>query len=65
MLYRNGDLVALPPKVFETLLLLVASGGRVLTREEMSKDVWPDTFVDEGTLTQYISVLRKGPRRGQ
>jgi DNA-binding winged helix-turn-helix (wHTH) protein/TolB-like protein len=64
LLYKNGELVALPPKVFDTLLLLVASGGHVLSREELSKQLWPDTFVEEGTLTQYISVLRKALGEG-
>lgn len=75
LLYKNDELVALPPKVLDTLLLLVTSDGRVLTKDEMMKQLWPDTFVEEGTLTQYISVLRKAlgehgswienlPRRG-
>jgi DNA-binding winged helix-turn-helix (wHTH) protein len=59
LLYRNDELVALPPKVIDTLLLLVTSGGRVLTKDEMIRQLWPDTFVEEGTLTQYISLLRK------
>src|SRR5688572_29884015 len=62
LLYRNDELVALPPKVLDTLLLLVTSDGRVLTKDEMMKQLWPDTFVEEGTLTQYISVLRKALR---
>jgi len=75
LLYKEDQLVALPPKVFDTLLLLVASGGHVLGKDEMMKKLWPDTFVEEGTLTQYISLLRKAlgedgtwienlPRRG-
>jgi DNA-binding winged helix-turn-helix (wHTH) protein/TolB-like protein/Flp pilus assembly protein TadD len=75
LLYKNDELVALPPKVADTLLLLVTSGGHVLSKDEMIKQLWPDTFVEEGTLTQYISVLRKAlgesgswienlPRRG-
>jgi TolB-like protein/DNA-binding winged helix-turn-helix (wHTH) protein/Flp pilus assembly protein TadD len=64
LLYKDGELVALPPKVLDTLLLLVASGGRVLTKDEMMKQLWPDTFVEEGTLTQYISVLRKALGEG-
>jgi DNA-binding winged helix-turn-helix (wHTH) protein/TolB-like protein/Flp pilus assembly protein TadD len=75
LLYREGELLALPPKVFDTLLLLVTNSGHVLGKNEMMKQLWPDTFVDEGTLTQYISLLRKAlgdsatcienhPRRG-
>src|SRR5678816_1132875 len=59
LLYREGELLALPPKVFGTLLLLVTNSGHVLGKNEMMKQLWPDTFVDEGTLTQYISLLRK------
>ena len=75
LLYKDGDLVVLPPKVFDTLLLFVTNQGRVLGREEMLRQLWPDTFVEDGTLTQYISLLRKAlgddgtwienlPRRG-
>src|SRR2546425_10195256 len=64
LLYKSDELVALPPKVFDTLLLLVTSGGHVLSKDEMIKQLWPDTFVEEGTLTQYISVLRKALGEG-
>lgn len=64
LLYRNDELVALPPKVLDTLLLLASSGGHVLTKDEMIKQLWPDTFVEEGTLTQYISLLRKALGEG-
>src|SRR3989442_663320 len=75
LLYRDGDLIALPPKVFDTLLLLVTKSGQVLTKDEMIKQLWPDTFVEDGTLAQYIFLLRKAlgdsakwidnhPRRG-
>ena len=39
--------------------LLVTNHGRVLQKDEMMKQLWPDTFVEEGTLAQYISLLRK------
>lgn len=75
LLYRDGELVALAPKVVDTLLLLVSNSGRVLTKDEMMKQLWPDSFVEDGTLSQYISLLRKAlgdsagwvenhPRRG-
>jgi TolB-like protein/DNA-binding winged helix-turn-helix (wHTH) protein/Tfp pilus assembly protein PilF len=59
LLYRDTDAVPLPPKVFDTLLIFVTSSGRVLSKEALLKQLWPDTFVEEGTLTQYISLLRK------
>jgi DNA-binding winged helix-turn-helix (wHTH) protein/TolB-like protein/Flp pilus assembly protein TadD len=64
LLCRDGQLVALPPKVFDTLMVLVANSGEVVAKEEMMKQLWPDTFVEEGTLTQYISLLRKALGEG-
>jgi DNA-binding winged helix-turn-helix (wHTH) protein/tetratricopeptide (TPR) repeat protein len=58
-LRRNGQLVSLTPKQFATLELLVLSSGRTLTKEEMLSALWPDSFVEEGNLTQNIFQLRK------
>ena len=44
LLYRDGELVALAPKAFDTLLLLVSNSGHVLRKDEMMKQLWPDTF---------------------
>lgn len=59
LLLRDGKVVALTPKVIDALLLLVENPGQVLSREELLRQLWPDTFVEEGNLTQNISVLRK------
>jgi len=59
ILRREGEPVQLPPKAIETLLVLVSSGGRVIDKEELIRQVWPDTFVEEGGLARNISVLRK------
>src|SRR3984893_3349807 len=59
MLFRGGDHVALPPKVAELLIALVQAAGGVLTREELLQRLWPDTVVEEGSLTSHISLLRK------
>src|SRR5262245_34767939 len=58
-LLRDGQIVTLTPKVFDLLLVLVERRGHVVSKEELLKAVWPDTFVEEGNLTQNISVLRK------
>src|SRR5262249_41651095 len=56
----RGDIpVPLTPKAFETLLVLVENAGRSLEKDELLRRVWPDTFVEEGSLTRNISVLRK------
>ena len=64
MLFRDGDHVALPPKVAELLVALVQAAGRALTREELVQRLWPDTVVEEGSLTSHISLLRKALGEG-
>jgi TolB-like protein/Tfp pilus assembly protein PilF len=59
MLFREGNRVALPPKVAELLVALVQAAGSVLTREQLLQQVWPDTVIEEGSLSSHISVLRK------
>jgi len=58
-LLRDGERVPLTPKVFDLLLLLVEHHGQVVEKDRLMKAVWPDAFVEEGNLTQNISVLRK------
>ena len=59
LLTRAGRGVPLTPKAFETLLVLLRSGGRLLTKDEIISEVWPDTFVEEGNLAQNIFLLRR------
>ncbi len=59
VLWRDQDLVPLTPKVFEILLALVERCGHVVEKDDLMKRVWPDTFVEEGNLTQSVSLLRK------
>src|SRR6266849_6797264 len=59
LLFRNGELVSLTPKVFDTLRLLVEHHGHTLEKDRLLKEIWPDTFVGEGTLTRNIYILRK------
>src|SRR6204780_3842973 len=58
-LRREEEIVTLNRRAFDVLLYLVQNPGRVLTRDELLKNVWPDTFVDENSLAQSISVLRR------
>jgi serine/threonine-protein kinase len=59
--------VPLTPKVFDTLLVLVTSGGKLVDKDYLMRTVWPETVVEEGNLTHNISVLRKvlGERPGE
>jgi len=68
LLLHEGTPLALPPKAFDILLALVQQSGHVLEKRELIEIVWPDTFIEENNLTQYISALRRAlgdDRRGQ
>ena len=58
-LLRQNEPVALTPKVFDTLVYLVENAGCLVTKDEFLKRVWADAFVEEATLAQSISQLRK------
>src|SRR5579859_1737825 len=58
-LTRADSPVPLTPKAFDVLLFMAQNPNRLVTKEELLKAVWGDTFVEEGNLTQYISHLRK------
>ena len=55
----GGRSVTLAPKVFDTLLMLAANAGRVLSKERMLDEVWEGSFVEENNLAQNISQLRR------
>jgi TolB-like protein/DNA-binding winged helix-turn-helix (wHTH) protein/Tfp pilus assembly protein PilF len=65
LLLRDQAPVHLPPKAFDALLVLVESRGRLLGKDELLTEVWPDTFVEEANLAQHISILRKALRDGE
>ena len=59
VLLREGEPVPLTPKVFDILITLVEKSGQVVEKDDLMKRVWPTTFVEEGNLTQNVSLLRK------
>src|SRR5688572_9873260 len=59
ILLKVGGTVHLTPKAFDILLVLVQHGGQVVNKEQLLKEVWPDTFVEEGSLSRNIHELRK------
>ncbi len=74
-LLRGNEIVALTPKAFDTLLLLVRNSGHLLEKDDLISMLWPNTFVEEGSLSNNIFLLRKAlgedpafietiPRRG-
>lgn len=59
LLLHEGVIVPLTPRVFDTLLILVESNGHVLEKEVLIRKLWPDSYVEESSLAQNISLLRK------
>ena len=59
VLRSSGAAVPLTPKAFDLLLMLVENAGRVVTKDELMKAVWPDSFVEESNLTQTVFMVRK------
>src|SRR5262245_6922701 len=64
-LLLDGVPINLQRKAFETLTMLVKNSGRIITKEEFLQELWPDSFVEEGSLTVNISLLRKALGEGQ
>lgn len=60
-LTHKGEKVKLQDKPFQILSLLLVEPGRIVTREELHRSLWPaDTFVDfEGGLNTAIRKLRE------
>src|SRR5271156_6482857 len=59
VILREAQPIAITPKAFETLLILVRHSREVVSKDELMKAVWPDAFVEEANLSQNIFVLRK------
>ncbi len=55
----TGEQIPLTPKVFDTLLYLVRHGGKVIGKDELMREIWTDSIVEENNLNQNISTLRR------
>jgi DNA-binding winged helix-turn-helix (wHTH) protein/TolB-like protein/Tfp pilus assembly protein PilF len=67
LLRADGEPVPLTPKVFDTLLFLVEHAGRIIDKDELMREIWTDTIVEENNLNKNISVLRRvlGEKQGE
>lgn len=65
LLLRDGEPVPLTPKAFEILAVLVQNSRRLVTKDDLMKAVWPNTFVEEANLTVNISALRRALGDGE
>ena len=58
-LLRGAETVRLSPKAYDVLVLLVRQSGRLVTKDELLAQVWPESFVEEGILNVHVAALRK------
>lgn len=58
-LYRGDEFVPVTPKALDTLFVLVEEAGRLVTKAELMRKVWPDAYVEEGSIANNVSMLRK------
>jgi DNA-binding winged helix-turn-helix (wHTH) protein/tetratricopeptide (TPR) repeat protein len=59
LLLRADENVPIPPKAFQILLVLIRNNKQVVTKDDLMKTIWPDTFVEEANLSRNIFLLRK------
>ncbi len=59
VLSAGGRVISIPPKALKILLTLVEREGNIASKKELMEEVWPDSFVEEGNLTQNIFLLRR------
>jgi DNA-binding winged helix-turn-helix (wHTH) protein/Tol biopolymer transport system component len=59
LLTQRGAPVPIKPKVFDTLLYLARNQGRLVEKDELLRSIWPDTVVEENSLNQCVSTLRR------
>ena len=58
-LYGGDEQIAVTPKAFETLLVLISRRGEVVPKSDIIDAVWAETAVEENNLTQQIAALRR------
>ena len=58
-LTREAAAIPITPKVFDTLVAFLQNPGRLLTKDDLLRAIWPDTAVEEANLTVNVSTLRR------
>ena len=58
-LRRGGESIALTPKAFQLLEVLVANRPKALSKSALQERLWPDTFVLEKNLVNLVAEIRE------
>lgn len=59
LLWKYGETVAIKPKTFDTLLVLIKHNREVISKDDLINEIWNGSAVSDDSLTQQISLLRK------
>src|SRR5262245_43466873 len=59
VLTKDQQGIPLTPKAFDTLVVLVRNSGHVVSKDELLRAVWPETFVEEGVLAVNVAAIRR------
>jgi DNA-binding winged helix-turn-helix (wHTH) protein/tetratricopeptide (TPR) repeat protein len=59
VLVRAGEVISLSPKTMDLLFVLVRRAGELVKKDELMAELWPDSFVEEGNLSQNVFTIRK------
>lgn len=59
VLTRDGETILLGGRAIDILIILVTKAGEIVEKDELLREVWPDSFVEESNLSQNIFMLRR------
>jgi predicted ATPase/DNA-binding winged helix-turn-helix (wHTH) protein len=59
VLTRDGKPVRLGSRALDLLIALVDNGRDLVSKDDLLKRVWPDTFIEEANLRVHVAALRK------
>jgi DNA-binding winged helix-turn-helix (wHTH) protein len=57
--FRGGQPLPMPPKVFQLLEILIAERPKALSKDDIHRRLWPDTFVSDANLANLVADLRE------
>ena len=58
-LLHHDRQIQLKPKIFDLLLYLVKKRGQLVDKDELMREVWPNSIVEDNNITVSMSILRK------
>jgi DNA-binding winged helix-turn-helix (wHTH) protein len=55
----TGRAIPLPTRAFDTLVCLIGKAGLTVSKADLLRAVWPDVRVEENSVDQSISAIRR------